>query len=88
MGTNVWEPITHLVSLGLSNKDGLRWKLWISLYVDETRKSVRGGCPGWIDDQGFHRHHDMQDGYYYKAIWDKEGYFMFFRQLKELVNNG
>lgn len=80
--TNDWIPITHLVRIGLSNANGLLWKLEVCRYWDETRKNIRGMPIGLIDGDGFHSNPaDKEKKYLMKFTSD--GFCMFFeREMK------
>lgn len=87
--TNEWVPITHLISLGMNNHDGLIWDMIVSRYTDETRVGVRGKPIGFIDGDGFHSNEDDKDRIY-KMLFTTEGHVMFFeknRHIQELQDS-
>ncbi len=87
--TNEWIPITHLVSIGMDNSNGLLWKIYVSRYLDETRTSVRGMDIGHIDADGFHTNERDSDRIYMMKF-TSEGEVMFFeknRHIQELQDS-
>ena len=81
--TNEWRPITHLVYIGMSNSNGLLWKLYVGKYLDETRKSVRGMNIGHIDADGFHTNERDSDRIYMMKF-TSDGEVMFFEKNKHI----
>ena len=47
-----WNVITHLVNVGISNHDGVKWGIYFSRYTDEKRKAIKGGNIGYMDENG------------------------------------
>lgn len=81
--TNDWIPITHLVSIGMSNSNGLLWKIYVSRYLDEFHKEVRGMDIGHIDADGFHTNEKDPDKIYMMKF-TSDGEVMFFEKNKHI----
>lgn len=81
--TNEWIPITHLISLGMSNHDGLLWDITVRRYIDVTRTGVRGMPIGYMDGDGFHSNEDDRDRIY-KMLFTTEGQVMFFEKNRHI----
>lgn len=74
-----WEPITHLIHLGLNNHDNLEWDIHIDIYTDKESKMLRGMPIGTLTAKGFVANPD-DDEYTYKMIWTNENKVIFFRK--------
>ena len=82
--TNEWEPITHRISPGLNNSNGLEWELEFSLFTDDERTAIRGMPIGFMHGGKFVPNKNETD-HYYKVLWTTNGKMMFFRKPMKKV---
>ena len=77
-----WELWTHMISMSLSNQDGIAWQIQLYEYVDETRKTIRGGMVGTIKNGQFKEYEYAGKSHSYKLCWDSKGNIIVFRKKR------